>query len=294
LKFVIYASEPYNEASGGSIALHLLCRRLLDQGDEAAIWLGAPGEMRIPLSIRQRARKWARILRSRWGRTYANPFGVRLAKRSDLKGAIIVYAEIVAGNPLRGGKVVRWLLNKPGRLFGVVDFGPDELFFFYQEAFNDLEINPHEDRLLRVTWLNEIYHQDNHGPRSGTSYIMRKGKKRRVLHDLNESIQVDGMTAGEKARVFNETKRFYSYDLYSFYSVYAAICGCESVVVPDPDVPIDQWMPEEMRYGLAYGEDQLEWAASTRHLMLQRLEKMRQDEDEMVTAFREKCRKQFG
>ena len=48
----------------------------------------------------------------------------------------------------------------------------------------------------------------------------------------------------------------------------AVLCGCESVVVPDEGVSIDQWYQDPQdRYGISYGFSNLEHAASTKHLV---------------------------
>jgi hypothetical protein len=106
---------------------------------------------------------------------------------------------------------------------------------------------------------------------------------------------VDDVSHEERAAIFNRVEYVYSYDLYTMYSRYAAICGAVPVIIPEPDLPRDQWVPrEEERYGLAYGVEEVPWAINTRDLLLQRLEEERRDEDRMLREFVESCRCRFA
>lgn len=290
MKFVVWA-PPFDDASGGVIALHLLCHRLVEQGEDAYIWPAMSHERR-PL-WRKLLFEFKAHLTGKYRRYRLGPFVTPIAARKMLRDAIVVYPEIVEGNPLGARHVVRWLLNKPGFFTDKTDYDENDLFFFYQDAFNDPQLNPHPDRLLRVTWINEAYRKYNEGARSGSCFLIKKGAGREIVHDLRDSIQIDALSHEEKARVFNETERFYSYDLYTMYSMYAALCGCDSVVVPDPQLSVEDWMPEESRYGIAYGEDQLAWAAATREILLNRLDERRQEEDRTVENFVRQCRIHF-
>ena len=63
-------------------------------------------------------------------------------------------------------------------------------------------------------------------------------------------------------------KTFISYDTLTAYSIFAVLCGCESIVIPDEGVSIDDWYPDyEDRYGISYGFSNLEEAAATKHLV---------------------------
>jgi hypothetical protein len=294
MKFVIWAF-PFDDTSGGGIALHLLCHRLNEMGHKAEIFVPSQAALFGKFSFKEAAADIWRRANGRKRKPAASPFNTPIARRGDAADAIVVYPEVVEGNPLRSNKVVRWLLHRPGNHTGKALYGPDDLFFFYQEAFNAPPPSAHSASRLTLTWINSCYQQTNTGERRGSCFLMRKGKGKQLVHDLGESTPIDALSHAEKAAVFNRTKYFFSYDLYTYYNVYAAICGCIPVVVPEAEISREQWLPDaEDRYGLAYGMDDVEWAIATRPQLLQRLQDGRREEDEMLAAFVEKCRTTFN
>lgn len=289
-KFIIRAPT-LSDMSGGEISLQLLCSRLNAMGEDAYIWPARPDILYGWPSLRNmayEARGWLRPYNM-------GPFDNPIACRADLAEAVVVYPEHTRGNPLRAKRVVRWLLNKPGALGrGPLNYGADDLYFFFQAAFDDPALNPDPTSHLMLHWVNPIYRDQGLPGRRGSCHMMRKGAGRTIIHPP-DSIPVDGLGHEDMAAVFNRTERFYCYDLYTFYTVYAALCGCLPIVVPDPAIPKEQWilLPKD-RYGVAYGEDDVDWAVATRPDLDRQLEAMHAREDEMLAAFVDKCMTKFG
>jgi hypothetical protein len=187
--------------------------------------------------------------------------------------------------------VVRWLLHKPGHHTGNVEYGASDLFFHYQEAFEDPD---YPSQRLTLTWVNRAYRDFGAPGRSGSSYLLRKGKGREIVHDLTNSTCVDEMTHEERAAVFNRTKYFYCYDLYTMYASYAAACGCIPIVVPVLGMSKEQWVPDERdRYGIAYGNDDIPWALASRDMLLARMRHVQEEQDVLVRDFVRVCRERF-
>ncbi|HYI06257.1 MAG TPA: hypothetical protein VD858_15290 [Reyranella sp.] len=289
-KFIIYAPT-FNDTSGGEIALHHLCSRLNDVGEDACVWAVRPDILHGWPSLRNMAYR-----AKGWLRPYSTgPFANPIARRADLQDAIVVYPETTFGNPLRARNVVRWLLNKPGALSqGRMQYGHNDLYFFFQAAFDDPSLNSDPTNQLMLHWVNPIYRDRGLPGRRGTCHMMRKGAGRPIVHGP-DSIAVDGLSHDEMADVFNRTERFYCYDLYTFYTIYAARCGCIPIVVPDPAIPKDKWitLPKD-RYGVAYGEDDIPWALATRHELFRQGDAEHANEDDMITTFVAKCMRKFG
>jgi hypothetical protein len=294
-KFVIF-SGGFDEYIGGVIALHRLCDLLNRQGYKAYLW---PERRPLFNPVEPLGSAWRmfRFIKRRRNRRYTTRpgFETPIARPSDLHEAIVVYPEVIAGNPLRAKHVVRWLLHKPGFHTGKAEYGPDDRFFFCQKAFDDPRLNPDGDNLLQTVLVrDDIYQQVNFGERRGTCYLIRKGKGREIAHDLSDSILVDDLSHAQLAEVFNRVQTCISYDMYTNYSLFAALCGCTSVVVPMPGLTIDQWYPDPRdRYGLAYGFDDIEHAHRTRHLLLPHLKSQERLANESVRLFAEKCKVYF-
>ncbi|WP_299641672.1 hypothetical protein [Devosia sp.] len=268
------------------IVLFELCQRLSDLGATARIW---PSAKPVGFGIGT-WRAWASyIRRKRW----QNPKGVGNASRRHLATAVVIYPEIVPGNPLGASRVVRWLLYKPGAHTGVVDFGEDEATFCYNPAFNDAGLNP-EGRILRVSSTIPDYRQTNFGERSGAALIIRKGSMRELNAHPPDAVNVDEMSHAERAKIFNRVERLYCYDPHTYYAIYAALCGCVPIVIPEPGVSEEVWEPDpRMRLGLAYGEDRVDWALESRSALLDHLAQARAEEDVAVREFIRCCRERF-
>ncbi|MFL6663680.1 MAG: hypothetical protein ACJ8G7_16030 [Rhizobacter sp.] len=294
--FIVFA-DSFNENNGGVIALHRLCDVLNRGGQRALLW---PSRLPLHDPAHPWASAWAfwRWHRRAWRRPYKTcpGFDTPLAKTADLPGAIVIYPEIVHGNPLRAAHVVRWLLHKPGFHKGRFEYGAGDRFFFYQKAFDDPALNPDGgDNLLKTLYVrDDVYRELNTGPRHGTCYILRKGKGRPIVHDLAGSVLVDKMSHAERAAVFNRVQACISYDTYTMYSHFAALCGCDSIVVPEPGVSKEQWYPDPAdRYGLAYGFDGIEEARRSRPLLLPHLKAQETRANDSVKAFVAKCEGYF-
>jgi hypothetical protein len=290
--FIIYASS-FNEAAGGTLALHELCARLNRLGYRASIWpAGRPGS-----PFRPQPRATIGYLRRGGARGFdPSPHRNPIASRADLDGAIIVYPEVIGGNPLGGDRVVRWFLNKPGFFFPKVRYGPDDAFFFFIAAFNDPAINPNPANLLRVMYLHPAYRRINAGPREGACYIVRKGAGRSLNRHPPGAVAIDAMDHEEKAATFNRCTTLYSYDPYTFYTFYAAICGCVPIVVPIKGVSKSEWAGEaELELGHAYGDEkaEVEWAMATRGAMLEALDRRFDEDNKLVHRFVAVCVQHF-
>lgn len=277
LKYIIYAPS-YDEKSGGCIALHTLCDTLNQIGEAAYIWPMGSDKSKVSAFKTNKGFK----TKMRW--------------RYKLDDYIVVYPEVVEGNPLNSKNVVRWLLNKPGCFTGVVDYGKDDYFFFYEKIFNDEKYNTDMTNKLKIFHINNVYKNKNYKNRNGTCYLLKKGKDKKIAHDLTDSILIDDLNHNSISDIFNKCTTFISYDLYTMYSQYAAICGCTSVVIPDKSMTKEEWMESHASniYGIAYGFEDIEHAKKTKKLVLPALIKRKQDSIHSVMSFVSKTQKKFN
>jgi len=292
MKFIIVTLE-YNDDCGGCVVLHQLCDKLNQLGHHAFIW-----PLLKPVFNITNPLKTLYLFLKYFYRLFQQGFNVNknlvtpFASYSDLKDAIVIYPEIVVGNPLNANKVVRWLLHKPGfNTNGKINFGDKDLFFYYDKAFDDPRFNHNgENHLCIISDRAEIYKQINNNKRNGSCYILRKGFNRELIHDTSISLLIDNLSHQEIAKIFNETEYCISYDMYTMYTTYAALCGCIPIVVPEKGISKEQWNPSiENHYGIAYGFDDIDYAKQTHSLLLNAFEEKVQTSNLSVSHFIEKC-----
>jgi hypothetical protein len=134
--------------------------------------------------------------------------------------------------------------------------------------------------------------------RKGSCYTIRKANPSYHIHP-SDSIFIPFNAAGnldQIAKLFNSCEKFYSYDTYTFLSVQAAMCGCVSIVVPDPNIPLDTWLKGSRlnQYGIAYGEDDIPRALETLPQLRQEIEKIEIEMNNQITKFVQHCNNKFN
>lgn len=304
MQFIIY-SPPWDENSGGSIALHKLCHLINAAGGRARLY---PQQMAFTLHPHNLS-EVGRVVREIRGQLEAPGYArspelntptVRpraTARVSD--ECCVVYAEVVDDNPLRAKNVVRWLLHEPGFHTGRIHYGTGEFYIRYSEDFPDFRLpgSTTSEHFLTVTHapIRTYLNARGSAQRSGSAYCIRKGKGRPIEHDLTDSILIDDKPHAEVAEIFHRVERFYCYDPNTLYSNLAALCGCDSIVMPPPGMRIEQWRPNPAdRAGIAFGMDDLERARGTRGQVLARMLEREDASLDSVRRFIEEVRVHFG
>ncbi|MWV29458.1 hypothetical protein [Aurantiacibacter rhizosphaerae] len=272
--------------SGGSIFLHNLVHVLRGLGEDAKIWPWyRDPERGLVHRLRSLQRKPSLLLG--YGRKFLNPeLDTPLANFDDFRDdSIVIYPEIRLGNPMGARNVVRWLLYRPG-LEHPYKFTHNEMFFRAGEMSDIPEITGGASELF-VWQRNPAYRNEKRNNRNGACFLVRKGHEKPRIPETAKAIQIDGKNHQEVAEIFNSCETFYSYDEASFYSQYAAICGCTSVVVPGLFPDRHAWSERHPigRYGIAYGLDDVEHARATRPLVESLLAEKEAEGVESVRAF---------
>jgi hypothetical protein len=292
-KPVIVNCPPFDDQSGGCIVLHYLTHRLRGLGVEAyafPLLEEAPPDATPLVSCMRREltiREYTRV------RPERPALDTPLSPLSALRRGIVVYPEIVSGNPLGCAHVARWILYAPRGFAVGEDFAkpiPGEEVFFFQLPFIE-----HIDWIARENWLRLQWHREDifndPGPveRAEVCRMIRKGAATADSPPpgAEGATLLDGKSNEEIAEVFKRARLFYCHDPYTMYCDYAALCGCLPIVVPPPGLSRTDWRPEADRYGIAYGDspEQLEWAARTRGGLFDRIKDLKRREDGMLEHF---------
>jgi len=286
--YIVYAPS-YNANNGGCIFLHQLVHNLNNMGERALLWPMQPIRMskfKRYLNVKKEPDKSFKL---------SPDLNTALAEKKDLNdNAIVVYPEIVKGNPLNIKNVVRWLLYKPGVLHPF-EFGKDEMFFKVDELCEDIEITGGAQDLF--LWkVNPCYKNHKRPNRKGSCYIVRKGKEKQLVHDLDDSIKIDGKSHEEIAEIFNRCEVFYSYDEATMYSQYAAVCGCTSIVIPGMYKSREDWIANHdlAKFGVAYGLDDIAHAKETQNKVIDLLLERERAGVKTVASFIETTKEKFG
>lgn len=308
MKYYIYASG-YDENSGGCVALHRLCHLINSiEGCEAYLVPTVPERLSITSIsdfIRDGLRifKWLRKgfflktnfnINPNWNTPVITKFSIK-----DMDKAIVIYSDITFGNPLNAKNVVRWFMHQPGYFTKQIFFGVGELHFKFNTAIKDFNYcfaKLSRQELKVIYYPLDHYNMDGASNTGGCCHIIRKGKEKEKCHS-KDSVLIDGMSHQQIAFIFKNSKRFISYDDYTAYSLFAVLCGCESIVVPGKGISKEQWYPNKSdRYGIAYGffEDELALAKNTRHKVLEHILNEHQRSIENVVNFVDESKSYFG
>lgn len=291
------------QIGAGPVVLHLLCRMLADLGYDARVF-----RLRMERHIKP-------ISRSEFLRDYLpfmskKPRQVLDSQEGSVKGCvltdwpyvdddtIVVYPEIVFGNPLAAKHVVRWFLNVnifKGEFVGLQPYGKDDLFICYDEVFNDFQLNPSCRKIKLQNFNHDVYKRWNYGYREGCCFLIRKGKNRTDIPSELPGILIDALTEEEKVEVMNKCEYFCSFDTQTDYLNVAAFCGCVSIAIPEPGKKREDYLGKEKGWGIAYGisPEELEFARSTHNELMACIESYDVHNQENVQKFLAYCQEYF-
>lgn len=295
--YIIYAPS-FDETSGGNILLHLLAHTLNEIGESAVIWpWGIPPKLKVGALMRRFWHKPRSLLNINLAghKMKTNPdFTTPQANYSDLRlDSIVIYPEVTLGNPLGAQNVARWLLYTPG-LNHPFEFTKGEMYFRAAEMFDIPSLTGGAPDLY-LWHIHPAYKNENRHDRSGACYTLRKGRDKPRIRETENAICIDGLSHSDTADIFNKCAVFYSYDEATFYSQYAALCGCLSIVVPGQFKSRQEWVSAIPlgRYGIAYGLDDTAHALETKDHVRTMLEKKAKEGISTVSAFVEATQKAF-
>lgn len=286
--YVIVAPR-YRDGSGGALFLHGLANELARIGEQAVLW-----------PIRWKPRPFGldalRRLVRKPGYRMMPGTSARVARTSDLTAeAIVVYPEIVTGNPLGARRVVRWLMYPPSLRGTASSFGPGDLFFKASDFSDDVTLTGGAP-LLQLFSIHPAYADRGNTHRHGTCYMRRKQADKPVLHDPDRDICLDGLDHAAIAEQFNRCERFICYDEATIYAQFAALCGCLPIVVPGFYRDRAAWVADRpiARYGVAFGFEDTDHALRTRHLLAGDLRRIEAEGRATVRDFVTRTKAAFG
>jgi hypothetical protein len=271
MNFIIWCPMAYTESSGGIIALHKLAHNLALLGEKSFITTVEKHPEYLGQQISEDE-----------------------AMKMDKESSIVIYPEIVKGNPFGFKHVMRWLLNTPG----VIAYGGGDGVYSNSDLvykFADIFKAPDESKVSGILTAFELHFdlfKNMNIMRNGSCYIVKKGAgKPLTWHDKN-AINVEGRDNAALAYLFNACETFISYDDACFLSVQAAMCGCLSIVVPKDGMSKEDWHNKypAHKYGIAYGADDVIFALATQSKVIPNLQEMEKETLTQAKAFIERAK----
>ena len=324
LTFIIYA-YPYNKNVGGICALHYLAHELtrLNQGEVYLTtsftnprWNGIGIDRDLPFflegdqSFYSRYYQWLTTLkkyvifatfRRKITRLQERIFPNLLWRHFDKKNTVVIYAEIVRGNPLNGTHVVRWIMNTPGVCGGDGIYDLSDHIFQYHPWYPVDEKYQAQGLLTAIDLDHQLktYQDKNLPERTGGAFLVRKGRDKNHNQHPADFVHADPllekMTDEEAADFFNEIETFISYDDMTWISVQAALCGCKSIIIPgEGDRSAENLKRVNRINGLAYGFDDQDWADKTRHQLRPHFESLNTEYQATIQDFYSYCEREIG
>jgi len=220
---------------------------------------------------------------------------------SDLDTTVVIYPEIINHNPTNAKHVVRWILNRPGVIGGnPSNYGENDLIYLFNEYFGYNKPNNGILRLIDYKW--DLWVEGNtekdieyaHYIGKSVKYYPHNGFNIHKKNSLDLSFRLHNYN--EAAKILKRVKYFYSYDLMTFWSIAASMCGATSVVIPKEKESYHYISKEDFysyrpscRYSVAYGEDEIERVNSEKHLLLNSLKEIEEKGNQQVEKLIRDC-----
>lgn len=290
---VVYCPS-FNKESGGTVVLHYLVDQLRSLNVNAyAAPIKKTYSKEIPWLIRK-FKDWNFNVRKKF-KTHPN-MDVPIFN-SKIKDEIVIYPEVIEGNPLGASHVVRWLLHKPG-FFGLGGnyLKSDEIFYYAEFCRAGNTQIPLENQLRLTPMIQNDYFDFTGGKRNGSCRMIRKANisKNIELKYGGDSILLDGKTHAKISKIFRMTKYFFCHDPNTWFVYLAALSGCIPIVVPQSGLSSEDWrVSSGFKYGVAYGVEEIEWAVTTRKLLLNEVKQNQEYEKEHLVKFLNKLDRKF-
>ena len=246
--YYIY-TPAYTRFSAGIRCLHLLCHWLNRSGEPA--YLVIMGKHRGPAT---RPDLLAPLLTP----------GVVAAHFSQGRCPVVVYPEILAGNPAGAGRVVRYVMNFPGLLGGEARFEASEMIYAYSGELARACGVP--GNVLHMPVLDRtVFTHTPARARKGACFYAAKYQEElgQTVSGLPEgAVEItrnrsDSQTPAEIAELFRSSEYFYAFENTAL-STEAVLCGCPAVLMPGPLFTSSIAVEELGWDGYAWGESPLE------------------------------------
>lgn len=292
MKPFVISTESFSFGIGGLKVLHKLCHLLNTNGAKAYL---APS-----------------MNSGRNNFDYKEPFylydkyktEVTDITQWDPNDYIAVYPEGWYDNHMGAKNIIRWILGPPDKDH-VDTWNDTDIWFWYLPMYMGKKYNKQNytkdiDKQLFVAEFHSDIFFNKKLERNTSCWTLRKSQSKvnelQFIHPQN-SIFLPyhiGCYPAELSDIFNRSTRFYCYDTYTFMPIQAAMCGCEGLVVPDPEISLDEFLNSgPLNKYCSYGLEDTERANKACLSLNNDIELIEQNTIQQVNKFMEFCDAHF-
>lgn len=190
--------------------------------------------------------------------TIVNPeWNTPMVQADDLFD-VVIYPEVVRGNPLNALRVVRYVLNIPGKLGGMTEYEENEMVWYYTK---DLKYHAQKAASGREVYHmclpvieRELFNTEGCSDRPTDAVYIGKGTEEYAVtpHPAN-AVEITKKwpdRRGALADLLKSTHTLYSYDNYTMLLYEAHLCGCKVLTIDNNR----EWVEYHPPYKLATDE----------------------------------------
>lgn len=166
---------------------------------------------------------------------------------------IAIYPEIVFGNPFNAKRIIRWVLNFPGKLNGSGEYDESEIKYAFHKVFYP---SVDENHVLLLPVIETNIFVDKHLERKYPIFYVGKGEKVPRVPETEGIMEINRGTADDPqnlCNILNEATVLYTYDNMTAMTEVARLCGCPVCIIPDG------WHTKEQRDLHEFGWNGLSW-----------------------------------
>lgn len=287
LTFVVCVDR-YHYNSGGNHVLHILAQMLHDFGEEVYTFgIGKPGFNYKVLEIENFDPSVSEM------NTLSEQN--KILTNLDYSSTVFICFGLFNLKYLEGKNVARWI-----QYFDqTIEYDERNLIFFQYPAYNTQKREC--DGYLNIVDFQVDYWFKNSYKRNYTSVLVKKAVW--DDKDINNTIQTNLQKAQDyfqikefynlepiaglnlyhpedeklcKPRIrtaFQQSAQFICFDNSTSHSVFASLCGADSVIIPNTKISPEEYRNslEYLKYGVAYGFEDLDHMYKTKHLVRQHI-----------------------
>jgi hypothetical protein len=278
INFIIFSPTPdYTDYIGGVMVNHSLAHYLAELGENSYIYANSTKE---------------------GYETNLIPIGTKIDY--DTQNTILIcpagagehtFEPYIPENLKAIPNQVKWLINDQVKYYPI-----GEKFYTYCNYFPVLEKQKIDGNFLSIDVDHDIFYNKNISRQGGCYYTKGQAIKKKFHTDKDINLDnIYNLPSFQRnlylADMFNSKEYFICYSHRSFIATLAALCGCTVIVIPYDNTTKEYWSKNfpTFKYGISYGEDDIQWALDTKHLVKENLQQIQSNGIEDIKSFINDC-----